>query len=197
MMYQIFPQWYLHNVWSYISVLCQLCTVHAEKLPVVRFRRKFCHRIRFGNPDFPYGMEEWTFWRSVGIYQLVLPQFNLKCAEAAISKLPVKILTSSLASATPDLLKENSNSLIQLHIQVIFTVQLRSIHTVLLSRFCLSVRPSVCLSVKCVYCDKTKAPSEKSSIMTNRKSPTSFPMSLRWTLYIASDPQKRFFPFSV
>ena len=40
---------------------------------------------------------------------------------------------------------------------------------------CLSVR----LSVKRVYCDKTKAPSEKSSIMTNRKSPTSFSMSLR------------------
>ena len=63
----------------------------------------------------------------------------------------------------------------------LFTVRLRSIRTVLLSRFCLSV----CPSVKCVYCDKTKAPSEKSSIMTNRKSPTSFPMSLRWTLYVA------------
>ena len=37
---------------------------------------------------------------------------------------------------------------------------------------------SVCPSVKRVYCDKMKAPSEKSSIMTNRKSPTSFPMSL-------------------
>jgi len=42
----------------------------------------------------------------------------------------------------------------------------------------------VCLSVKRVYCDKTKAPSEKSSIMTNRKSPTSFPMSRRWTAYL-------------
>ena len=29
-------------------------------------------------------------------------------------------------------------------------------HTVLLSQFCLSVRPSVRLSVRCVYCDKTK-----------------------------------------
>ena len=50
------------------------------------------------------------------------------------------------------------------------------------ARYCCrdSLRPSVrCLSVKRVYCDKTKAPSEKSSIMTNRKSPTSFPMSLR------------------
>ena len=44
---------------------------------------------------------------------------------------------------------------------------------------CLSVCPSVCLSVKCVDCDKTKAPSEKRSIMTNRKSCMSFPMSLR------------------
>ena len=40
-------------------------------------------------------------------------------------------------------------------------------------------RLSICPSVKRVNCDKTKAPSEKSSIMTNRKSPTSFPMSLR------------------
>ena len=43
----------------------------------------------------------------------------------------------------------------------------------------LSVCPSVRPSVKRVNCDKMKAPSEKSSIMTNRKSPTSFPMSLR------------------
>ena len=41
-----------------------------------------------------------------------------------------------------------------------------------------------------VYCDKTKAPSEKSSIMTNSKSPTSFPMSLRWTSYVAPNPQR-------
>jgi len=51
---------------------------------------------------------------------------------------------------------------------------------------CLSVR----LSVKRVNCDKTKAPSEKSSIMTNRKSPTCFPMSLRWTAYVAPNPPK-------
>ena len=31
-------------------------------------------------------------------------------------------------------------------------------------------------------------PSEKSSINTNRKSPTRFPMSLRWSLYVASKP---------
>ena len=44
----------------------------------------------------------------------------------------------------------------------------------------LSVRLSVCLSVRhSENCDKTKAPSEKSSIMTNRKSPTTLPMSLR------------------
>jgi len=34
------------------------------------------------------------------------------------------------------------------------------------------------LSVTLVNCHKTKAPSKKSSIMTNRKSTTSFPMSL-------------------
>ena len=38
---------------------------------------------------------------------------------------------------------------------------------------CLFDSLSVCLSVKRVDCDKTKAPSEKSSIMTNWKSPTS------------------------
>jgi len=49
---------------------------------------------------------------------------------------------------------------------------------------------SVCLSVKRVNCDKTKAPSKKSSIMTNRTSPTSFPMSLRWTAYVDHNPSK-------
>jgi len=33
-------------------------------------------------------------------------------------------------------------------------------------------------------------PSEKSSIMTNGKSPTSFPMSLRWTAYVAPNPKR-------
>ena len=41
-----------------------------------------------------------------------------------------------------------------------------------------------------IVSDKTKAPSEKSSIMTNRKSPTSFPRSLRWTAYVAPNPQR-------
>ena len=41
-----------------------------------------------------------------------------------------------------------------------------------------SVCPSICLSN---VCDKTKAPSEKSSIM-------SFPMSQRWTAYVAPKP---------
>jgi len=45
--------------------------------------------------------------------------------------------------------------------------------------------PSVRLSVKRVLCDKTKASSEKSSIMTNRKSRTMFLMSLIWKAYIA------------
>ena len=55
--------------------------------------------------------------------------------------------------------------------------------------------PSVCLSIRLsvrhsVNCDKTKAPSEKSSIMTNRKSPTTLPMSLRSTSYVAPNPQR-------
>ena len=58
----------------------------------------------------------------------------------------------------------------------------------------LSVRPSVCLSVcpsvKRVYFDKTKAPSEKKSSMTNRKSSTSSPMSPRGTSYVAPNPQR-------
>ena len=80
---------------------------------------------------------------------------------------------------------------------LLFTLRLRSIRTVLLSIFCLSV----CLFAKRVYCDKTKAPSEKSSIVTNRKSPTSFPMSLRWTAYVTPNPKgpqrRQFFSFSI
>jgi len=49
----------------------------------------------------------------------------------------------------------------------------------------LSVCPSVRASVKCVDWEKTKAHSGKTSIMTNTKSPTSFPMSVRWTAYVA------------
>ena len=52
-------------------------------------------------------------------------------------------------------------------------------------------RLSVRLSVKRVNCDKTKARSEKSSIMTNRKSPMSIPMSLRRTEYVASTPSPK------
>ena len=44
--------------------------------------------------------------------------------------------------------------------------------------------------MKRVYYDKTKAPSEKSSNMTNRKSPTSSPMSLRRTSYVAPNSPK-------
>jgi len=40
------------------------------------------------------------------------------------------------------------------------------------------------------YSASALRPSEKSSIMTNRKSTTSFPMSLRWTAYVAHKPQK-------
>ena len=64
-----------------------------------------------------------------------------------------------------------------------------------------SIRPSVHPSVKPVNCDKTQAPSDKSLIVTNRKSTTSFPMRLRWTAYIAPKPPKgaqkcTFWPFS-
>ena len=38
----------------------------------------------------------------------------------------------------------------ELHDNVVFTVRLRSRHTVLLSRFCLSVCPSICLSNACI-----------------------------------------------
>ena len=77
-----------------------------------------------------------------------------------------------------------------------------ALHSATRSFWWASVRPSVRpSSVKCVNCDKMKAPSEKSSIMTNRKSPTSFPVSLRWTSYVAPNPQrgpqKGFFIFSV
>ena len=55
---------------------------------------------------------------------------------------------------------------------------------------CLFVRLSVPPSVKRVNCDKTKPPSEKSSIVTNRKSTTSFPMHLRRTAYVSPKSQR-------
>ena len=70
-----------------------------------------------------------------------------------------------------------------MHYILVFTVQLCEAYTH-------AIAVDVCLSVKRVYYDKTKAPSEKCSIMTNRKSPMSFPMSLRWTSYIALNPPK-------
>ena len=63
----------------------------------------------------------------------------------------------------------------------------------------LSVRLSVRMSVKCVHCDKTEEKAvqifilyerPKSSINTNRKSTTRFPMSLRWSSYVAPKPPK-------
>jgi len=44
-----------------------------------------------------------------------------------------------------------------------------------------------------IFTSSTSAvtPSDKSSINTNRKSTTRFPMSLRWTLYVASEPPLR------
>ena len=58
----------------------------------------------------------------------------------------------------------------------------------------LSVRPSVRLSVwpsvNAWIVTKRKHLAIKSSIMTNRKSPTSFSMSLRWTAYVAPNPQR-------
>ena len=57
-------------------------------------------------------------------------------------------------------------------------------------------RPSVRLSNACIV-TKRKHLAKKSSVMTNRKSSTSFPMNLRWTAYVAPNPQrgpqKRFF----
>ena len=47
------------------------------------------------------------------------------------------------------------------------------------TRILTTIKPSVCPSLKRMHCNKTKAPIEKSSIMTNRKSTTGFPMSLR------------------
>ena len=60
-----------------------------------------------------------------------------------------------------------------------------------------AIRPSVRMSVKRVNCDKIKAPSEKNSIMTNRKSTTSFPMGLRRTAYVTpiSSPKNGNWPF--
>jgi len=42
-----------------------------------------------------------------------------------------------------------------------------------------------------IACSATAPPSEKSSIITNRKSPTRFPTSLRWSLYVAPKSPQR------
>ena len=72
-------------------------------------------------------------------------------------------------------------------LQTFYRATAKHMHGIAISTFCMSI----CLSVKCMYCDKTKAPSKKSSSMTNRKLPTSFPMSRRWTAYVASKPPIR------
>ena len=51
---------------------------------------------------------------------------------------------------------------------------------------------SICLSSKRMNCDKMKPPSKERSIMTNRKSTTGFPMSLKRTAYVVPKPQRRF-----
>jgi len=56
------------------------------------------------------------------------------------------------------------------------------------SHLAIDVCPSVCLSNVSVV-TKWKHLAKKSSIMTNRKSLASFPMSRRWTVYVAPNPQ--------
>ena len=53
--------------------------------------------------------------------------------------------------------EKNAETLSKLFQNNFITVRLHAMQrTVLLSQFCLSVCPSVCLSIRCVYCDKTK-----------------------------------------
>ena len=62
-------------------------------------------------------------------------------------------------------------------------------HTHGIAEEILSVYLSARLSNACIV-TKRKHLAKKSSIMTNRKPPTSFPMSLRWTSYVAPKPPK-------
>ena len=72
---------------------------------------------------------------------------------------------------------------------LLFTVRLCEAYTHGIAVGILSVRVSVRLSNACIV-TKRKHLAKKSWIMTNRKSPTSFPMSLRWTSYVAPNPQR-------
>jgi len=82
----------------------------------------------------------------------------------------------------------------QMHMTASSTVCVRSISSPYSTFYCAAlyaprywwmviVKPSVRLSVRRMNCDETKAPSEKSSIITNRKS-VCFPMRLTWTAYV-------------
>ena len=78
---------------------------------------------------------------------------------------------------------------------IMLLMQESDVHFVTVLQLCkrgivMNICPSVCPCVKRMDCDKTKASSEKSSIMTNRKSPTSFSTSLRWTMYVAPNLQR-------
>jgi len=46
------------------------------------------------------------------------------------------------------------------------------------------------LSIDRSYSTSAVTPSEKNSLVTNRKSTKNFPLSLRWTAYVASKPPK-------
>ena len=100
-----------------------------------------------------------------------------------------KISSPFLNSVGSDDLTVFSPSLVQISPRIFTALQYAgwSFQSRRCPSVCPSVRPSVCHSVNS---DKTKAPSEKSSIMTNRKSPTTLPMSLRWTSYVAPNPPK-------
>ena len=95
-----------------------------------------------------------------------------------------------LASTVPEIRRGFQNSKIGSRDPLVTRFYRAAVCRAVLPIAKVSVRLSVRLSVTAWIVTKRKHLAKKISIMTNRKSPTSFPMSLRWTAYVAPNPPK-------
>jgi len=124
------------------------------------------------SPLLPRSTDVYSYWHNSQFSSLE------PAAKKYLYAPPTSVASEQLFSSAGQLYAHRRSSLHgdNAEKQLLFTVRLCEAYT---HGIAVDVCLDVCLSVKRVYCDKTKAPSKKSSITTNRKSPTSFPMSLR------------------
>ena len=178
-----------------------MLTTRFQHVCVLLFRAYFCYEIAMDNPD-SQGMEQlitesvdsvvdssridWLWrWSVEQVPILLFPTIEFRL-----------LITHKIThKSEPCYQRTVAHKLVIL--LMIFTVRLCEAYAhgiaVEFLSVRLSVRPSVCLSVRlsnaCIV-TKRKHLAKKSSVMTNRKSPTSFPMCLRWTSYVAHKPPK-------